>query len=204
MAVRRKASRPPAPAELYTIDNLETLKLLADPLRVEIMQAFAAAPDVAKTVKQVAQALRAKPTKLYYHVNLLEEHGLLHVAESRVVSGIIEKSYLPAARSFTIDSSLVQVTPGGREAVVATMAALLQTSAAELAASVAAGALTRPAGGPPQVHVTKSLSRIDPARYGELMARITQLIDDFDNVYGQASASDASHALVIACYPLPR
>lgn len=202
MAGRKARAASNDVPELHTISNLETLRLLADPLRISIMQAFAST-SAPRTVKQIAAELGAKPTKLYYHFNLLEEHGLVRVAESRVVSGIIEKSYLPAARSFTIDAAIVQVTPGGREAAAATMAALLQTSAAELTASVAAGGLERPADAPARFHVTKSLSRIDPARHAEFLERITALIDEFENVHGKATASDASHALVIAYYPLP-
>jgi hypothetical protein len=200
---RRKSAKVPATIpDLYTIDNLETLRLLTDPLRISIMQAFAADPGRPRTVKQIAAELSAGPTKLYYHVNLLEEHGLLRVADSRVVSGIIEKSYLPAARNFTIDASLLAVTEGGREAAAGTMAALLQTSASEIAASVTGTPSVDPSGAP-RFHVTKSLSRIDPARHAEFMARIAALVDEFDNTYGSAAATNPSHALVIAYYPLP-
>lgn len=203
MARSKKAQEPAAIPDLYTIDNLETLRLLADPLRISVMQAFAADPSTPRTVKQIAAELGAGPTKLYYHVNLLEEHGLLRVADSRVVSGIIEKSYLPAGKSITIDAGLMQVSPGGREAAAATMAALLQTAASELTASVTAAPPPPPeAAGTPRIHVTKSLSRIEPARHAEFMARVSALVEEFENVYG-SPVSEPSHALVIAYYPLP-
>ena len=34
-----------------------------------------------------------KPNRLYYHVNLLEEHGLIRVTDTRLVSGIVERTY---------------------------------------------------------------------------------------------------------------
>ena len=72
-------------ADEMVIDNLETLKVLADQLRKRIMEQF----DEPSTVKEVARKLGTSPSKLYYHVNLLEEHGLLKVTDTRIVSGII-------------------------------------------------------------------------------------------------------------------
>src|SRR5215211_5670272 len=95
------------PAPLHTITSLEALKVFSDPLRQQIIEALL---DGAKTVKQVASELELAPTKLYYHVNLLEEHGLIQVTETRIVSGIIEKHYVAAAKEYAIERSLM--TPG--------------------------------------------------------------------------------------------
>ncbi|HEY7599007.1 MAG TPA: helix-turn-helix domain-containing protein [Candidatus Limnocylindrales bacterium] len=191
------------PADLYTIDNLETLRLLADPVRIEIMQAFASAPDEAKTVKQVAATLGARPTKLYYHVNLLEEHGLLKVADSRVVSGIIEKSYVPAARNFTVDTSLLSVTEGGREAAAATMAAMLQQAASELAASAGTPAAPDWPKGTPRFHVSKTLGRLAPDEHARFLKRLADVVAEFDGAAGQVDGAEPTHSLVVAFYPLP-
>src|SRR4026208_51386 len=99
--------------DVLTIDNLETLRLLTDPLRMRVMSALADRTDAPSTVKQLAAQLEARPPRLYYHVNLLEEHGLIKVASSRVVSGIIEKSYIPAARSINVDPELPRASPAG-------------------------------------------------------------------------------------------
>src|SRR5215208_994364 len=95
------------PASVHTITSLEALKVFSDPLRQQIIEALL---DGAKTVKQVAAELDLAPTKLYYHVNLLEEHGLIQVTETRIVSGIIEKHYMASAREYLIERSLL--TPG--------------------------------------------------------------------------------------------
>jgi hypothetical protein len=200
---RRKGAKDRATLpDLYTIDNLETLRLLTDPLRISIMQAFAADPGTPRTVKQVAAELLAGPTKLYYHVNLLEEHGLLRVADSRVVSGIIEKSYLPAARNFTIDASLLAVTEGGREAAAGTMAALLQSAATELAASASAAPPADATPEVPRFHVSKTVSRVAADRHAEFLKRLAEVVAEFGVPPGQADG-EPSHALVIAYYPLP-
>lgn len=86
--------------EEIIISDLETLKVISDPLRVQILEHIGLASDsgILVTVKQLSDNLGVPPTKLYYHVNLLEKHDLIRVVETRVVSGIIEKHYQIRAR----------------------------------------------------------------------------------------------------------
>jgi DNA-binding transcriptional ArsR family regulator len=95
-------------ADKLVIENLETLKVVADPLRLRILDAFGDKPH---TVKQIAKVLSIPPNKLYYHVNMLEEHGLIRVVDTRIVSGIIEKLYLISAHQLTPAKGLL--SPGG-------------------------------------------------------------------------------------------
>ncbi len=92
------------PSAEYIISDLETLKVISDSLRIRILEAMGDKPT---TVKQVAQKLDMSPKKLYYHVNLLEEHGLIVVVDTQVVSGIIEKWYQIRASSFVVDKSML-------------------------------------------------------------------------------------------------
>jgi DNA-binding transcriptional ArsR family regulator len=91
--------------EEFTITELETLKVISDPLRVQILELIGMACDAGKltTVKQLAAALDLPSTKLYYHVNLLEKHDLIRMAETKVVSGIIEKHYQIRAKRIKAD-----------------------------------------------------------------------------------------------------
>ncbi len=91
------------------ISDLETLKVLADPLRLSILE-YLVKPS---TVKRIAEKLGKPPTKLYYHFNLLEQHGLIQLVDTRVVSGIIEKHYQASARSYQVARGLL--APGGTE-----------------------------------------------------------------------------------------
>lgn len=91
------------PADQMVIKDLETLKVLTEPLRLQILELMAKPI----TVKVVAKSLDMPPTKLYYHVSQLEEHGIVRVVATRVVSGIIEKQYQVTAKSFSVDRSLL-------------------------------------------------------------------------------------------------
>ena len=96
-------------ADEIIIHDLETLKVLADPLRLQILQAIGAGKP--RAVKQIAKALQHPPNKLYYHVKMLEEHGLIQIVETRVVSGIIEKLYLTSAHKFAPSLELFSLNP---------------------------------------------------------------------------------------------
>ncbi len=92
---------PPLPVKV--IDDLATLRLLSDPLRLQLIEELGAAPT---TVKALARAMGMKPNRLYYHVNLLEQHGLVRVTQTRIVSGIVERTYALVARHFAVSDDL--------------------------------------------------------------------------------------------------
>ncbi|WP_020520777.1 winged helix-turn-helix domain-containing protein [Catelliglobosispora koreensis] len=83
------------------IDDVSTLKALADPVRLGLLDFAMAAPDKTFTAKDLAAHMGVLPTNLYYHLNMLERHGLLAVRETRIVNGIIEKHYGAGQRRLT-------------------------------------------------------------------------------------------------------
>jgi DNA-binding transcriptional ArsR family regulator len=77
------------------VDDAATLKALADPLRIEILRTLMHTfqPMRVMSVKELAEELGEPQTKLYRHVRQLEAAGLVRVAASRLVSGILEQRY---------------------------------------------------------------------------------------------------------------
>jgi len=96
--------------EEFVITDLETIKIISDPFRVQILEHIGLTSDAGQliSVKELAERLDVPPTKLYYHINLLEKHELIRVAETRVVSGIIEKLYQIRARRIRAELDLSQ------------------------------------------------------------------------------------------------
>ena len=84
--------------EEFIIENVEALKMIADPLRLQIIRNL----DEPRTVKELAERLDKPATKLYYHVNQLEKHQIIRVVDTRIVSGIIEKHYRVTAKSYHV------------------------------------------------------------------------------------------------------
>jgi DNA-binding transcriptional ArsR family regulator len=97
------------PADEMIISDLETLRVLADPMRLSIVEYL----EKPSTVKNIAKKIGKPPTKLYYHFNLLEKHELIRMVDTRVVAGIIEKQYQASARYYRVDRGLL--SPGSSD-----------------------------------------------------------------------------------------
>ena len=89
--------------ETYQIQDLEQVRLLSDPLKLRLIQAFA---EAAKTTKQVSIELDESITKLYRHVDALHNAGLLEVVEERQKRGTVERTFRAIAQRFEADHSL--------------------------------------------------------------------------------------------------
>src|SRR2546422_11767850 len=71
------------------LNTVERLKAVADPTRIRLILELL---DRNSTVKELAEALGVPATRLYYHVKILERHGLIQVANRRMGAGIAERT----------------------------------------------------------------------------------------------------------------
>ncbi|MEM3641016.1 MAG: winged helix-turn-helix domain-containing protein [Candidatus Bathyarchaeia archaeon] len=79
----------------------ETIKLLADLVRREILRLIAVEP---LTQKQLAEKVGIAEPSMSHHLQLLRKAGLIKIKEAKVGShGILEKYYEPAAKLFIED-----------------------------------------------------------------------------------------------------
>lgn len=101
--------------ESGVLTELEQLRAMSDPLRVNLVRALSEEP---MTTTQVARVLKVKPNRLYYHVTELERVGILEVVETRQKGNLVEKYYQPVARLFRIDPCIFQKGQEGRQAYV--------------------------------------------------------------------------------------
>jgi hypothetical protein len=137
-AKKKAATAGPPLGESYVLSDLEQIKVLADPLRVKLLESFCSE----KTTKQVAEMLGEKSTKLYHHVEALERVGLIRLTRTRQNRGTLEKYYLTVARSFRVDPSLLptagQQTAEG-DALLTMLSNMLDTVSDELRQLIGAG-----------------------------------------------------------------
>lgn len=131
---------PVTPAASYSVTDLETLKVLADPLRIRILECFCRDEY---TTKQVAEKLKEKPTRLYHHVDALQRVGLIRLTRTQQNRGTLEKYYRAVARRFEADASLFTTadTAAGEtaEGLSSMTASILTRTSEELSALIAAG-----------------------------------------------------------------
>ncbi|MGH2569591.1 MAG: ArsR/SmtB family transcription factor [bacterium] len=125
----------------YTVTDLEQVKVLADPLRLRILEAFCEE----RTTKQVADLIGEKPTKLYHHVDLLHRLGLIRPTRTKKNRGTLEKYYLAVAKTFRADSSVFSAAYGGAkpgaESLLRMVSNFFETTTAEMRALIESGAV---------------------------------------------------------------
>jgi DNA-binding transcriptional ArsR family regulator len=177
-----RGSTVPQIADERRVADLETLRILTDPLRLAILGAFPAGPDYPPmTVKEIAEELDEGQTKLYRHIKQLEDSGLIHVAETRVVSGIIEKRYRPSQKRLTVESDLLRLSHA--DDYNDTLVAVVEAARAGLSADLRAGrvALEKPTDGPDlSIKLAAGKGLMTPEHFARMRETLGELIEEID------------------------
>jgi len=90
------------------VAEIEVIKALAAPIRLRILYALTrnrSEPRV-MSAKELAEELGEPQTKLYRHLKVMESAGLIEVAATRLVSGILEQRYRAVERDYVIGNRL--------------------------------------------------------------------------------------------------
>ena len=98
------------PLAVRTVDDVDVLKAMADPTRMAILAALMKSRRnlPVMSVKELAAELGEPQTKLYRHVRQLEAAGLIRVASTRMVSGILEQRYQASQRDLTLGRGMLE------------------------------------------------------------------------------------------------
>ncbi|WP_104814743.1 transcriptional regulator [Kitasatospora sp. MMS16-BH015] len=170
------------PAGEREVADVETLKALADPLRLAILRVLTGAGPEPLAVKEIAAALGEAPSKLYRHIRQLEQTGLITVAATRLVSGILESRYLAAQRSLRLSREFLGPSAEHPEALDALLAAIdahrAEFRAAALAGRIDLGSPAAETAGPTSAFAHATL-RLAPDRQLELTRRLRSVLAEF-------------------------
>ena len=191
------------PEDMYTMTSLEQVKVVADPLRVSILEALCLE---AKTTKQVAELLGEKPTRLYHHVDALSEAGLIRLVDTRQVRGTVEKYYRAVGRAFRADPGIFRQADAGDEqnqALADVAATMLERTAEEVRHLILSGhdIASGEDGILSYVEVRASESEIH-----EINQRLMDFLKDLEEncCKGEPSEGDRRYRLNLAWFPLDR
>ena len=201
---KRPKGSPEPQQEAYTLKNLDQMKVLADPLRIRILEAFCEE----RTTKQVAELLGEKPTKLYHHVDTLERVGLIALSRTRQKRGTVEKYYLAVARTFRADSRVFQPkVKGGSEksALRHMLSTIFDTTAAELASLIDRGDFAMKAEDDGIVSFLDI--RASKTQLKEIRSKLNEIVEPLTADAEGAAANDddpvqGRYRLTLAYYPL--
>jgi DNA-binding transcriptional ArsR family regulator len=178
------------------LSRLQQLRVLAHPLRLQLLELFAGGP---RTAREAAELLGGSPTRLYHHLHALERAGLVKVASRRQVRGTVEKRYRAAAARIELDQSLL----AGRRG-----ASAVATSMFDLRSELAAALAGRRAGAGHHLAARATLLLDDAQAHAlrrELIGRLERIQADQAGpaVPGRGRSARRPWALTVALLPLP-
>lgn len=189
------------PDEERLIDDIESLKIYCDPMRIRIMQAMVRQP---RTVNQIADELGVPFTRLYYHINLLEKHNLIRLVDTQAFSGAVEEKYYQvSAYNFVVDRSLLTFseTNPQNDGLNALLETILDNTRADIRHSAEVGLIdmqkTPPE--PNTLLLRRGFYRLPPEQARQFYERLTALFQEFDMV--ESTKDDPFYAVAIAVYP---
>jgi len=91
--------------EVLVVDDLAMLKALSNSYRIRIIDAFEGKPA---TAKHISLKLGEPHSKVNYHIKALAKVGIIELVKEVPKYGVIEKYYLPVAKTYVLDSKTVQ------------------------------------------------------------------------------------------------
>jgi DNA-binding transcriptional ArsR family regulator len=193
--------------DVYAITDVETLKVFSDPFRLRLLQLMTDEPC---TVKQLAMELAVRPTKLYYHINLLEQRGLVRVVETRLVGHIAEKLYQSVARRFSVERANVAITqPLSPEDVAqgldAVVELFLHNTSHAIREGVRSGMVDphKPAPDPNAMLLKSGRVRLSATQAMLLFQRFQALVQEIQQVEADVSDQGQWYAFSLTLNPTP-
>ena len=192
------------PASVHIIKDLEAAKAIADPLRLQILEVMLPAP---LTVKQIAAKLGLASSKLYYHINTMEKHGLIQMVDTTIHGNIIEKHYWVAAYDYRVDHELYNLNvqeSEGKATIISMAMTTLDTAREDFIRSIEARAFNLQHGASPnprKVVNARAVSKIPDEKMTAFIERLSALIDEFEDSDDSADTEAQPWALNVLLYP---
>jgi hypothetical protein len=177
------------------------LRVVADPIRSFIV--YSVVPE-AKTAKTLAAELGCPVTRLYYHLQQLEKHGLVFVERTRLVSGIREKHYRAVARDLRLDTAAFRagdaVDPRRTEAL---LGFVFDQTRVEIARGLEDGRIDpgRVAPEPGALMAYRNVLKLSEEQAARLYARLHAFWMEYEDIARQPASDGRFYAFTVALYP---
>lgn len=164
------------PQDVFWLESTEHFDLLGDATRLEIIELLIAPASVA----ELAERMSVPRTRLYHHVNLLEQAGLIRVVDTRQSGVQVEKIYQVAALSFRPSKEFMR-TALPRDKAQAILKSIFGSTQVDFIRSVETGeALLEDPAEARQTHFGRSLLRLTPDRLHAFITELEALIERYD------------------------
>jgi DNA-binding transcriptional ArsR family regulator len=189
-----------APPAVRTVDTVDALKAMADPTRLAILVALMKTRNDLRvmSVKELAAELGEPQTKLYRHMRQLEAAGLIKVASTRMVSGILEQRYQACQEDLIFGRGFLREHADESEALAETMLDHYFEGLREAFRADRQPGADVPAGESYRKPVLfMSDVKVSPAKAADLVDKLEEIINDFREAEDPAGIS---LNLLIGCF----
>ena len=180
--------------ETFKIKELEQIRLLSDPLKLRLLQAFA---EGEKTTKQLAAELGESVTRLYRHVDALHDAGLIQIARETQKRGTVERTFRAVAQRFEADHSLFTGESSGKSTDA--VRDLLQAGEAEILDALADIDTEKDLD---EIIVTRFRVKGSPERIAELRQSLAEWLESVSACDAESPRGDEEAGGMIAFYPI--
>lgn len=159
------------PTDFFQIKDPETVRAIADPLRLEIINLT---QKQKLSARQLAKVLNEPSKNLYYHLNELEKHGIIEVAETKQKGNLLEKYYQAKYSHLTFAPELLMFNDPNSQLLFSTLASGLQRTLVTFQK-----ATEKP--GFWQRHFNSSIlsEQMTEERYNEFLTKLNDLISEY-------------------------
>jgi DNA-binding transcriptional ArsR family regulator len=161
------------PVATRAIHDVESLRAMADPTRLAILNALMQPQQGELPVlsaKELAGLLGESQTKLYRHIRQLEAAGLIRVAATRMVSGIQEQRYQASQRDVSFGDGFLREHADESEAMMRAMIATFRDGFFGAERDLQAEAFRRR-------KLFAGSATVSPAKAAELRRRVDEFVD---------------------------
>jgi DNA-binding transcriptional ArsR family regulator len=107
--------------ETFEIEDVRVLEVLNNPVRLRILHQLIEP----STARDVARRLDVPVTRLYYHLNLLQDVGVIEVVETRKSGAMLQRVYRTVATDFAPMRGLLERTEDKERMVKAAIGLVL-------------------------------------------------------------------------------
>ena len=185
---------------VFLIQSPQQAKVLFKPIRLEILQQL----GEARTCSDLAKVFNTSPQKIYYHIKLLQETGLVSKVREERVRGIMEGYYQASARNYMLSPEMVQQLGGAKMArqqlSLNNLFNLVEQMQVEITALLQADEEI------PSIGLSAQIALNNPRDRDAFMAELQESIQTLAEKYGARQDPppfpEAIYRLVLATYPV--
>jgi len=166
------------PADVYLIDDLKGFELLSHATRIEVLELC----QEPHSVKEIAAAMGVPRTRLYHHVGMLDDAGMLAVVETRQAGALTEKVYQVAAKAFQ-PSEAFSNSANQRQLAEGILTSVMGTTRADFLRALEEGRFSMEKDtSTKQIALGRSLMRLSPQHLEDLISDLETVLEKYNDL----------------------